>query len=215
MISPSVVVAFSAATLALLLLPGPAVLYIVTRSATQGRVAGLVSVAGIHVGTLVHIAAAMVGLSAVLAASATAFTVVKLAGAAYLLWLGVSALLASRRHGTEAPAAEIDHRPLRRVFVDAVVVNVLNPKTAIFFLSFVPQFIDPAAANPTWHLAQLGALFIVLGVLSDGLFALLGDWAGARLTGSTVRRRRQDTVAGTTYLGLGAFTTWSALRSTG
>ncbi|MEM9132366.1 MAG: LysE family translocator [Actinomycetota bacterium] len=215
MISPSILLAFGAATLALLVLPGPAVLYIVTRSATQGRLAGLVSVAGIHVGTLVHIAAAMVGLSALLAASATAFTAVKLAGAAYLVWLGVSALLASRRHGTEIDTAEVEHRPLGRVFLDAVVVNVLNPKTAIFFLSFVPQFIDPNAANPTWHLAQLGALFIILGVLSDGLFALLGGWAGARLTGSVASRRRQDTVAGTTYLGLGAFTTWSALRSSG
>lgn len=213
MVSSSVLLAFSAATLALLVLPGPAVLYIVTRSATQGRLAGLVSVAGIHVGTLVHIAAAMVGLSAVLAASATAFTAVKLAGAAYLVWLGVSALVASRRHDEQSTPTGIEHRPLRRVFVDAIVVNVLNPKTAIFFLSFVPQFIDPTATNPTWHLAQLGALFIVLGIASDGLFALLGGWAGDRLNGSVDRRRRQDTVAGTTYLGLGAFTTWSALRS--
>ena len=135
---------FSAAALVVLLLPGPAVMYIVARSTAGGPRAGLASVAGIHVGTLVHIVAAMAGLSAVLATSATAFTVVKLLGAAYLIWLGLRVLWDLRR-ASPAEAAATSPRPLRRVFVDGIVVNVLNPKTAVFFLSFVPQFVDPNA----------------------------------------------------------------------
>lgn len=126
---------FSVATLVLLVLPGSAVVYIVTRSATQGRRAGLLSVAGVHAGTVVHIVAAMIGLSAVLAASATAFTVVKLAGAAYLVWLGIESIRAYRAGADPSITTAAEHRPLRRVFRDGVVLNILNPKTAIFFLT--------------------------------------------------------------------------------
>ncbi len=205
--------AFSAATLLLLVIPGPAVMYIVTRSAAQGRRAGLVSVAGIHLGTMVHILAAMVGLSAVLAASATAFTVVKMVGAAYLVWLGIQSIRAYRLGSAEATKPVVEDRPLRRVFVDGVVLNVLNPKTAIFFLSFVPQFVDPNTLHPVRDVATLGAVFILLGLVSDGAFALAGGWVGARLRQSPRWQRRKDLFAGGTYLGLGAVTALTGNRS--
>lgn len=201
----STLLAFSAATLVLLLVPGPAVMYIVTRSATQGRRAGLVSVAGIHVGTVVHVVAAMVGLSAVLATSATAFTIVKFVGAGYLVWLGVQSLRSARAVGTATPSTP-PGRSLRRTFSDGVVLNTLNPKTAIFFLSFVPQFVDPSAARPAVSVAVLGAVFIALGLVTDGVYALAGGWVGGRLRRSPRLQRRKDVVAGGTYLGLGALT---------
>ncbi|MCP3912569.1 MAG: LysE family translocator [Actinomycetia bacterium] len=208
--SGDTLLAFSLATLALLLLPGPAVMYIVTRSATQGRRAGLVSVAGIHVGTVVHVGAAMVGLSAIVAASATAFTVVKLAGATYLIWLGIESVRSYRAGDQPKVTLSQGVRPLRRVFWDGVVLNVLNPKTAVFFLSFVPQFIDPASATPAVDVAVLGGLFIVLGLISDGAYALAGGWVGSRLRRSPRLRRGKDLVAGGTYLGLGAVTALSS-----
>lgn len=204
---------FSAATLLLLVIPGPAVMYIVTRSATQGRKAGLVSVAGIHLGTVVHILAAMVGLSAVLAASATAFSVVKFVGAGYLIWLGIQALRSYRHASIDDAGQLIEERSLRRVFGDGVVLNVLNPKTAIFFLSFVPQFVDPATAHPVRDVAVLGAVFIGLGLVSDSSFALAGGWVGSRLRRSSRLQRRKDLVAGVAYLGLGAATAFSGSRS--
>lgn len=191
---------FLTASLVLLIVPGPAVMYIVTRSADQGTRAGLVSVAGIHLGTLVHIAAAVAGLSAVIATSAAAFTVVKLAGAVYLVWLGVRTL---RRRGNEEIDIDRQERSLRRVFWDGTVVNVLNPKTAIFFLAFVPQFVEPAAGSATLQLVTLGGLFIAIGLFTDATYAIaggaIGDW---------LRRRphlddRRRLVSGITYIGLG------------
>lgn len=126
-------------------------------------------VAGIHVGTIVHIAVAMIGLSAVLTTSASAFAAVKLAGAVYLIWLGMNALR-SRRRGLDmsSPAADPIERSLGEIFRGGVMLSILNPKTAVFFLSFVPQFVDPAATTPTLSLAALGAVFIALGLLTDG-----------------------------------------------
>ncbi len=194
--------------MALLLIPGPAVLYIVTRSAAQGTRAGLVSVAGIHLGTLFHVTAAVAGLSALVVASATAFTAVKLAGAGYLVYLGVRSLIEARRAGIEASRAgsDIDMRPLRRVFRDAVVVNILNPKTAVFFLAFVPQFVDPSAGHATLQLLTLSGLFILLGLVSDGAFALAAGWLGGRLVGSTKTRQRNQTASGVVYISLGLVT---------
>ncbi len=205
--------AFSAATLVLLVIPGPAVMYIVTRSAAQGPKAGLVSVAGIHVGTVVHVVAAMVGLSAVLAASATAFTVVRFAGAGYLIWLGVQSLRSYRRGVHDPTGASAEPRELRRVFADGVVLNILNPKTAIFFLSFVPQFVDPASTRPVADVAVLGALFIALGLVTDGAYAIAGGWVGERLRRSPALDRRKDAVAGCSYLALGITTAVAGARA--
>jgi len=193
----------------LLLIPGPAVLYIIARSASQGTRAGLVSVAGIHLGTTVHVAAAVAGLSALVAASATAFATVKLAGATYLIYMGIRSLR-QLRHGAEPTGTPIESRPLRRVFRDAVLVNVLNPKTAVFFLAFVPQFIDPSAGGATTQLLILSSLFIMLGLLSDGAYALAAGWLSGRIIGSAKGRRRSHAAAGTAYIGLAIITAMAA-----
>jgi threonine/homoserine/homoserine lactone efflux protein len=192
---------FCAATLALLVVPGPAVIYIVSRTVAQGRSAGLVSVAGVHAGSIVHVAAAAFGISALLAASATAFTVVKYLGVAYLIWLGVRKLLS----GTAAEEVEVKHATMKRLFWEGFVVNVLNPKTAIFFLAFLPQFADPAAGPIAPQIVLLGVIWIVLGMASDGTYALLASLLAGRLRRSARARRRLDVGSGLVYLGLGAF----------
>jgi threonine/homoserine/homoserine lactone efflux protein len=194
---------FVAAALALLVVPGPAVLYVVTRSIHQGRRAGLASVLGIHVGTLVHIAAATAGLSALILSSAVAFTAVKVAGAVYLVGLGLWTLFG--RHG-EVEIRVGGTRRLRRVFAQGIVVNVLNPKTALFFLAFLPQFVDPNASMPALQIAFLGVLFASLGLVTDSLWALAAGTAGGLLRGSRRFLRTQRYVAGTVYIGLGVAT---------
>jgi threonine/homoserine/homoserine lactone efflux protein len=194
---------FAVAALALLVVPGPAVLYVVTRSIHQGRRAGLVSVLGIHLGTLVHIAAATAGLSALLVSSATAFTVVKLAGAAYLIGLGLWTLLSRTPDPEIALGAE---RRLRRVFAQGALVNVLNPKTALFFLAFLPQFVDQDRGHATLQIALLGVTFAALGMVTDSIWAM-----GAGAAGDVLRRSRrfahvQRYVAGSVFVGLGVIT---------
>jgi threonine/homoserine/homoserine lactone efflux protein len=190
---------FSLATIALLIIPGPAVLFIVTRSVDQGRSAGLVSVLGIHLGTVVHVLAAALGISAVLAASQTAFDVVRYAGAAYLVVLGVRTLL--RRGDGAAPSPE--NAPLRRIFWQGVVVNVLNPKTALFIVAFLPQFVDPSRGSATAQVLVLGGVFIALGLVSDSTYALGAARAGARLRAWSRFASVQRYSSGAVYIGLG------------
>ncbi|MEO3813729.1 LysE family translocator [Sphaerisporangium sp. B11E5] len=190
---------FAAATLALLLVPGPAVVYIVTRSVTQGRTAGLVSVAGIHAGSVVHVVAAALGVSALLAASATAFTVVKYLGAAYLIYLGLRRLFSRENR----MATEVTPASPTRLFGEGFVVNVLNPKTAIFFLAFLPQFVDPAGPVAL-QVILLGVIWIVLGMASDGTYALISAALATRLRSSRKAARRLDIASGLIYIGLGA-----------
>jgi threonine/homoserine/homoserine lactone efflux protein len=191
---------FVAASVALLLTPGPAVLYIVARSMQQGRAAGLVSVLGIHLGTIVHIVAAAVGLSALLVSSALAFAIVKYLGAAYLIWIGIRTFMA-RDPDPNAPAPP--KAPLRRVFRDGFLVNLFNPKTAIFFLAFLPQFVDPARGPLHWQILILGLTFMGLGMMSDGMFALAAGTAGDFLRRSRRFLRFQRWFAGTSFVGLG------------
>jgi threonine/homoserine/homoserine lactone efflux protein len=191
---------FAAASLALLLVPGPAVLFVVARSLEQGRTAGIVSVLGVHAGSVVHVAAAVAGISALVASSATAFAVVKYAGAAYLVLLGIQRL---RRRGDDALAAALP-APRARLFRQGVVVSVLNPKTAVFFLAFLPQFVDPDVGPAAPQVAVLGLCFVALGIVSDGAWALAAGAAGRRLRRSASVRRRLDRASGVTYLGLGA-----------
>ena len=177
---PPAIGLFVVAALALLLVPGPAVLYVVARSIDQGRRAGLVSVLGIHVGTLVHIAAATLGLSALVVSSAVAFTVVKIAGAVYLIGLGLWTLFSSRAEPDVALGGE---RNLRRAFAQGIVVNVLNPKTALFFLAFLPQFVDPERT-----------------VWTQGLYAVT---AGTLARWLRARRRVLRYASGSVFVGLG------------
>jgi threonine/homoserine/homoserine lactone efflux protein len=194
---------FVVAAMVLAVTPGPAVLYIVTRSISQGRAAGVVSCLGVAVGGLVHVLAAALGLSAVLAASALAFDVVKYAGAAYLVYLGVRKL-------TQAPAATVEdaggRRSLLRVFRDGVVVNVLNPKTALFFLAFLPQFVVPSRGDVPLQCAFLGSLFILIAFSTDTTWALLASGAGAWLRRHPRFVTTERYVSGSVYLGLGLAT---------
>jgi threonine/homoserine/homoserine lactone efflux protein len=194
---------FAAATIVLLIVPGPAVIYIVTRSVAQGRGAGLVSVLGVHVGSLVHVAFAAVGVSALLYASATAFTAVKYAGAAYLVFLGLRKLLGRGAAGDEVAEAPAASR--RRLFAQGVVVNVLNPKTAIFFLAFLPQFVNPARGPVAPQIVLLGVCFIVLGIASDGSYALLASALAGRLRRTPRARAILDRSSGAMLVGLGAY----------
>jgi threonine/homoserine/homoserine lactone efflux protein len=203
---PDRLAVFVVAALALLVVPGPAVLYVVARSIHQGRRAGLASVLGIHVGTLVHIAAATVGLSALVVSSAVAFTAVKIAGAVYLVGLGLWTLFS---RGSETEVALGGERNLRRAFAQGIVVNVLNPKTALFFLAFLPQFVDPNAAHPALQIAFLGLLFALLGLVTDSVWALVAGTAGGVLRRSRRFVRTQRYVSGTVYVGLGVATAFA------
>jgi threonine/homoserine/homoserine lactone efflux protein len=191
---------FVVASVLLLLTPGPAVLYIVARSVEQGRAAGFVSVLGIHLGTIVHIVAAAVGLSALLVSSALAFALVKYLGAAYLIWVGIRTLLAK---DPDAAAPATAAAPLRRVFRDGFVVNLFNPKTAIFFLAFLPQFVDPHRGALHWQILTLGLTFMGLGIMSDGMFALAAGTAGDFLRRNRRFLKFQRWFAGTSFIGLG------------
>jgi threonine/homoserine/homoserine lactone efflux protein len=192
---------FVGASIALLLTPGPAVLYIVTRSVEQGRAAGLVSVAGICTGTLVHVIAATLGLSALLVSSAFAFAVVRYAGAAYLIVLGIQTLLKRSPSLTDITVVRDD---LRRVFAQGVVVNILNPHTAVFFFAFLPQFVNRSIGHAPAQMLTLGLLFVGLSATTDSGWAIAagaaGDWMKrhARFTAA------QRYVTGSTLIGLGA-----------
>jgi threonine/homoserine/homoserine lactone efflux protein len=176
------------------------VLYIVARSVQQGRTAGLVSVIGIHLGTIVHITAAAVGLSALLVSSALAFAVVKYLGAAYLIGMGLHTLTV-KAPDPEMP--EIEAKSLHRAFRDGFMVNLLNPKTAIFFLSFLPQFVDPARGSVHWQVLALSLTFMALGLLSDGMFALVAGTAGGFLRRSQRLQRLLRWFSGASLVGLG------------
>jgi len=207
---PAAIGVFSLASLALLVVPGPSVLYIVTRGITQGRMAGLASVLGVHVGTTFHIAAATLGLSALLMRSILAFNIVKYAGAAYLLYLGIRRLL-----DDDGPiqTGSVKAHSLARIFRQGVVVNVLNPKTALFFLAFLPQFVDVQKGSVPLQMLALGSIFIVLGLLSDGTYALVSSMLGNRLRTSGAFARRERLLSGSVYLGLGVGAALSGSRS--
>jgi len=197
--SPSAIAAFAAASIVLLLIPGPAVLYIVNRSVSDGREAGLAAVAGLSLGNLVHALAAAVGLSAVLATSAAAFNTVKWLGAGYLVWVGVRTLMTT--------PAEIDpDQPgvsPKRAFTQGIVVNILNPKVALFFLSFLPQFIDADSGRPGLQALVLGLVFVLIGFCTDGTYSLVASTLShILLRGRTLPFIRRW-VAGSVFIGLG------------
>jgi threonine/homoserine/homoserine lactone efflux protein len=193
---------FAAASLAFLAIPGPSVFYIVTRSLAQGRRAGVTSMLGVQVGGLVHVVAAAFGVSALIASSATAFTIVKYAGAAYLVLLGIRKLRSRGEEDAEEPEPR-GPAPGRRLFWQGVVVNVLNPKTALFFLAFLPQFVDPSAGPVAPQMLVLGTLLVGLGVMSDGTYALIAAGAGRKLRETAAARRRLDRLSGGVFVGLG------------
>jgi threonine/homoserine/homoserine lactone efflux protein len=187
---------FAAASAVFLAIPGPAVLYIVTRSIVHGRRLGVLSALGVQAGGLLHVLGAAVGVSALIASSATAFAIVKYAGAAYLVVLGVRKLRAARSAGEPLALAPASGR---RLFWQGAVVNALNPKTALFFLAFLPQFVRPEAGPAALQVLVLGALFLVLATLSDCAYALAAGAIGTRLRGARFER-----ASGVVLVGLGA-----------
>jgi threonine/homoserine/homoserine lactone efflux protein len=201
---------FCLAATALIVIPGPAVLYIVAQSVGHGRRAGLVSASGVASGGMVHVLAAAIGLSGLLLSSATLFSVVKFAGAGYLIYLGARRLL-----GLEASAlvAPTEGRSRRQLFRDGAVVNILNPKTALFFYAFLPQFLDPDKGAVAVQALALGALFVTIALVSDSLWALASgsaaDWLKARPIAVTVQRW----VSGTVLIGLGTAAALTGHRS--
>lgn len=202
---------FTAAALLFAVVPGPAVIYIVTRSIDQGRAAGLVSALGIATGTLVHVPAAAIGLSALLVSSATAFTAVKYLGAGYLVYLGIRKLLDRDADDLERAPAD---RSLRRVYTQGAVVAVLNPKTALFFLAFLPQFVDPARGSAALQIVVLGVLLVIVSMASDCCYALLTGTAGEWLRGRGSRfMRRQRLLTGGIYIALGVSAAVAGSRS--
>lgn len=196
---PSTIAAFALASFLLLIIPGPAVIYILNRSVSDGRHVGLAAVAGLELGNLVHALAAAAGLSAVLATSATAFNAVKWLGAAYLVVVGVRTLL--------RPSDPLDPDrvgvSVHRAFGQGVVVNILNPKVALFFLSFLPQFIDADDGHAGLQALVLGLVFVLLGCITDGTYSILASSLRDVLLRGRALPIVRRYVAGTVFIGLG------------
>ena len=203
MFDPAALTVFVLAALALLLMPGPAVLYIVGRSLEQGRIAGIVSTLGIALGSTAHVLFAALGLSALLLQSALAFSVVKYLGVAYLIFLGIRTLL---RKTDAAEVRPSGRKGYTRLFSQGFVVNLLNPKTALFFFAFLPQFVSPARGSVVLQILILGAIFVSMAVVSDSMYALVAGTAGNFLSGSARVARAQKCLAGTIYISLGVTT---------
>jgi threonine/homoserine/homoserine lactone efflux protein len=191
---------FVAAAFVLLIVPGPAVIYITSRSVAQGRTAGLASVLGVETGTLVHTAGAALGISALLASSAVAFNAVKLLGAFYLVFLGIRRILAPEPLAEDVP---VRRRSLWRIYRQGVLVQVLNPKTALFVLAFLPQFVDPVRGPVALQILLLGGILAAMGVVSDGAYALVAARLGAWLKRSPRFLRAERYVSGGVLVALG------------
>jgi len=192
---------FLAATLALNITPGPDMLYVIARGVGQGRAAGIVSALGIGGGTFVHTFVVALGLSTLLASVPIVFDLVRYAGAAYLLYLGLRSLLVK---GESNADKQVPHESLWRIFRQGVITNVLNPKVALFFLAFLPQFVDPARGAVGWQMAFLGVLFNVSGTTVNALVGLLSGSLGEKLRGYRSFWRAQRYITGTIFIGLAA-----------
>lgn len=193
------VIAFGIASIALLVIPGPAVIYVLNRSVADGRNAALAGVAGLEIGNFMHVIAATLGLSAIIAASATAFTTIKWAGAAYLVYVGVRTLLVT----PTPPDSKSASATARKSFTQGIVVNTLNPKVALFFLSYLPQFIDPDRGSPALQSFVLGTLFVILGSMTDATYALTASALRDRLLSGRALPFVQRYVAGSVFVALG------------
>jgi threonine/homoserine/homoserine lactone efflux protein len=191
---------FLGAATVLAVVPGPGMLYVLARTMAGGRREGILSSLGTCLGGMVHVVAAATGLSLVLAASATAFAVVKYAGAAYLIYLGIRMVLGAKSEVEVRPSP-----PRRSPFWQGVATEVLNPKTALFFLALIPQFVNRQHGGVLWQFFLLGTISVALNTSSDLLVSLLAAPIGTRLRSSAIRRRRQRIATGVTLIGLGAY----------
>lgn len=191
---------FAAASLGILVLPGPSVVYVVTRGVEQGPAAGLLAMLGLETGALLHAVGASAGLATVLASSSTAFATVRYAGAAYLLCLAYTQLRGAR----EAARDEGGHRRSSRwrLYRDGVLVDLLNPKTSLFFLAFLPQFVDDSHGSAGARMLVLGSCFVLLAALCDSTYAVLGGWLGKRARSSPRLRTHVGWASGLVYVTL-------------
>lgn len=210
MLNETLLIGFIIAALLVLVIPGPGVLYVVARSAAHGYRAGLASVIGLSLGVMVHVIAAAIGLSAILMTSATAFSIIKFIGAAYLVYLGVKTLMAR-------PAFQDHQAPpalsLRWLFMDGVIVSIFNPKIAIFFLAFLPQFVDASLGAVPMQIVLLGTLYALLALMTDGTYALIAGstrhWLQRMFSNSPWPQR----ITGSVYIGLGINTVFISQKN--
>lgn len=201
---------FLVASLALLLTPGPAVLYIVARSINQGRMAGIASVLGVETANFFHASAAALGLSAILLSSALAFDIVKYLGAAYLIYLGIRKIVARE----DAAKAQVGKQEsLSRIYSQGFVVNLFNPKTALFFFAFLPQFVNTSNGNITLQIFLLGMMFVLMGVITDGAYAIISSSIANQLNVNQSFARNQRYFTGLIYIGLGVVTAFTGSRN--
>lgn len=194
---------FIIAAVVLVIIPGPAVLFIVGQSLEQGPKAGIISSLGLMAGAVIHILAAVLGISAILHASALAFNVVKYLGAVYLIYLGL------QQWFSKAQPARIGSGGAKsnaKIFTQGIIVNVLNPKAALFFLAFLPQFVRSDQGPVAYQMLFLGALFLVIAFISDALYAFLAGFISNWLKRNTRLLNRQRYLSGSIYIGLGIFT---------
>ena len=209
MIEISTLSVFAVAVLALVMSPGPAVFYIVARTIEQGRLAGLISTIGIGIGTVCHIGAATLGLSALFMSSALAFNFIKYAGACYLLYLGIKTLRSSRSKEVTRLQEQL---PLHEIFYQAILVNLLNPKTTLFFFAFLPQFISPSQGSIAPQIVLLGLIVIGIGLVSDIVYVLIASSLTNKLGHHPRTRRIQRYMAGGTYIALGLAAAFAGIR---
>lgn len=210
MFEPSQLYFFLVASLALLITPGPAVLYIVARSINQGRIAGIVSVLGVDTANFFHASAAALGLSAILVSSALAFDIVKYLGAAYLIYLGFRKIMSRE----DEAKAELSHQEgLWRIYTQGFVVNIFNPKTALFFFAFLPQFVNTSNGNVTLQMFLLGIMFVVMAIITDSCYAFVSSSIANQLKQNQSFARNQRYFTGLIYIGLGVVTAFSGSRN--
>lgn len=194
---------FFSAALLLAIAPGPGMLYVLARSLAGGKREGVLSAFGTFLGGMVHVFAAALGVSVVLAKSAAAFATVKYVGAAYLCFLGVKMILDARRDKAEAPPDKV--KPARNPLWQGVATEVLNPKTALFFLSFIPQFVDRSGGHMFLQFVALGTISVGMNTSADLLVIALAGPLGERIRSSATFRRRQRTATGAIMIGLGTY----------
>ena len=196
---------FLTAALLLAVAPGPGMLYVLARSLAGGRREGVLSAFGTFLGGMVHVFAAALGLSIILARSAVAFAAVKYLGAAYLCFLGVRMILEARRDNADPGAMLSTIQPQRNPLWQGVATEVLNPKTALFFLSFIPQFVSHTGGHMFLQFVTLGTISVVLNTTADLIVIAMAGPLGVRIRSSAVFRRRQRTVTGAIMIGLGTY----------
>jgi threonine/homoserine/homoserine lactone efflux protein len=202
MVPPSSLLGFALASLALIAIPGPSVLFVIGRSLALGRAGGLLSVLGNALGMLPIVAAVALGVGSVVAQSVVAFTTIKFAGAAYLVYLGVQAIR-HRRHTAITHEAVPPRRSRLRILSEGFVVGITNPKSLVFFVAVLPQFVDYSAGSIPLQMMELGLVFLVLALACDSVWALVAGTARAWFAGSPRRVERLGATGGVMMIGLG------------